>query len=147
MKKKEASGAMGYVMMFIFAILLVTISLYLAQMARLMTHQHHIDDSLADSVLASLVADDVYYFETYEMTGTSVVRFRNVNESYSVYKDCMQDAIADAAGFYYNVEYAQFICYEVEGSNVKITEYSGNTGIKNVSSRAHCKCICSGSGN
>jgi hypothetical protein len=32
-----------------------------------MTQQHHIDDSLADSVLASLVADDTYYFETDEV--------------------------------------------------------------------------------
>lgn len=56
-------------------LMMVVLTLYLAQVARLMTHQHHVDDSLADSVLASLVADDIYYFETYEMTGTPVIRF------------------------------------------------------------------------
>ena len=66
-KKKKATGAAGYLVMFTVTLLLVIITLYLAQVAKLMTHQHHIDDSLADSVLASLVADDVYYFETFEI--------------------------------------------------------------------------------
>ena len=62
-KKKKATGAIGYVVMFTLALMMVVLTLYLAQVARLMTHQHHVDDSLADSVLASLVADDIYYFE------------------------------------------------------------------------------------
>ena len=67
-KKKKTTGAIGYVVMFTLALMMVVLTLYLAQVARLMTHQHHVDDSLADSVLASLIADDIYYFETYEMT-------------------------------------------------------------------------------
>ncbi|MDD3138855.1 MAG: hypothetical protein PHX08_07785 [Lachnospiraceae bacterium] len=132
LKKKKASGAIGYVVMFTVALMLVVLTLYLTQVAKLMTHQHHIDDSLADSVLASLVADDVYYFETYEMNGTPVIRFRNVNESYGVFKDCMNAAIADTDGFYYNFAFDDFICYEVEGSTVKITEYSGLSGTRSV---------------
>ncbi len=98
-----------------------------------MTHQHHVDDSLADSVLASLVADDVYYFETYERTGTPVVRFKNVDESHRVFVDCMNSAVADTIGFYYNFSYDTFVCFEVDGNTVKITEYAGNAGTKRVS--------------
>ena len=70
---------MGYVFMFMTVMILVVLTLYLASVAKLMTHQHHVDDSLADSVLASLVADDVYYFETFESTGTPVVRFKDID--------------------------------------------------------------------
>lgn len=65
-RKKKASGAFGYVFLFLTAMILVILSIYLTSVAKLMTHQHHVDDALADSVLASLVADDVYYFETME---------------------------------------------------------------------------------
>jgi len=131
-KKKEASGAIGYVVMFIVALLMVTLTLYLAQVAKLMTHQHHIDDSLADSVLASLVADDVYFFKTGEMTGGAVIRFRDVDDSHRIFMDCMKDAISDTDGFYYNFAFDEFICYEVEGSNMKITTYSGAVGTRSV---------------
>ena len=83
LRKKEAGSAIGYVVMFTIALLMVVLTLYLAQVAKLMTHQHHIDDALADSALASLVADDVYYFETAEMTGTPVIRFQNVDALWS----------------------------------------------------------------
>lgn len=132
LKKKKASGAIGYVVMFIVVLFLIVLTLYLTQVAKLMTHQHHIEDSLADSVLASLVADDVYYFETYEMTGTPVVRFEDVNESYAIFKDCMNVAIADTDGFYYNFAFDDFICYEVEGSTVKVTEYLGPSGTRSI---------------
>lgn len=133
LKKKEATGAIGYVVMFTMALLMVLLTLYLAQVARLMTHQHHVDDSLADSVLASLVADDIYYFETYEMTGTPVIRFRSVDEAHSLFVDCMNAAIAETTGFYYNFAFDSYICYEVEGSQVKITSYNGPAGNKSVS--------------
>lgn len=73
--KRKATGSAGYIVMFTTVLILAIVTVYMAQVAKLMTHQHHIDDSLADSVLASLVADDIYYFETLEMTGTPVVRF------------------------------------------------------------------------
>lgn len=132
LKRKEASGAIGYVVMFTVALLLVVLTLYLAQVAKLMTHQHHIDDSLADSVLASLVADDVYFFQTEELTGTPVIRFRDVDDSHKIFMDCMNDAILETDGFYYNFAFDDFICYEVEGSNVKITSYSGAAGTRSV---------------
>lgn len=131
-KKKEASGAIGYVVMFTVALLLVLLTLYLAQVAKLMTHQHHVDDSLADSVLASLVADDVYFFETSEMTGPPVIRFHDVDDSHRIFMDCMKDAISDTDGFYYNFAFDEFVCYEVEGTNVKITSYSGTAGTRSV---------------
>ncbi|SHJ71957.1 hypothetical protein [Hespellia stercorisuis] len=134
MKKKEAGSAIGYVVMFTVALLMVVLTLYLAQVAKLMTHQHHIDDSLADAVLASLVADDVYYFETGEMTGTPVIRFQSVDESHRIFMDCMNDAIADTNGFYYNFAFDEFICYEVEGGSIRITSYSGAAGTRNVRS-------------
>lgn len=134
LKKKEAGSAIGYVLMFTIALLMVVLTFYLAQVAKLMTHQHHIDDVLADSALASLVADDVYYFETAEMTGTPVIRFQNVDESHRIFMDCMNDAITDTDGLYYNFAFDEFTCYEVEGSNVRMTSYSGSAGTKSIRS-------------
>ena len=65
-EKKEATGAVGYVMLFTIAIIMVIITFFMLASAKLMTIQHDVDDALADSVLASLVADDIYYFETWE---------------------------------------------------------------------------------
>jgi hypothetical protein len=131
-KKEQASGAVGYVFLFLIVLILVILTLYLGQVAKLMTHQHHVDDSLADAVLASLVADDVYYFETYERTGTPVIRFQSVDNSHTIFTDCMRDAIADTSGFYYNFSFDSYICYEVEGTNIRITTYSGDGGTKRV---------------
>ena len=132
-KKKKTTGAIGYVVMFTLALMMVVLTLYLAQVARLMTHQHHVDDSLADSVLASLIADDIYYFETYEMTETSVIRFRSVDEAHGLFVDYMNAAIAETTGFYYNFAFDSYICYGVEGRQMKITSYSGPGGNKSVS--------------
>ena len=92
-EKKEATGAVGYVMLFTIAIIMVIITFFMLASAKLMTIQHDVDDALADSVLASLVADDIYYFETWEGAGTAVIRFRDLDESYRLYRDCMKDAI------------------------------------------------------
>ncbi|MBR3771058.1 MAG: hypothetical protein IKL07_02195 [Clostridium sp.] len=128
--KKRASSSIGYVFLFLIVMLLFIISMYMTQVAKLMTHQHHLDDALADSVLASLVADDVYYFETFETTGTPVVRLDDVDESYEIFKDCMMDAVSGTDGFYYNFSIDTFICYEVEGSSIRITTF-GN-GVRSV---------------
>ena len=132
-EKRKASGVIGYVFLFLVVLILVVLTLYLAQVAKLMTHQHHVDDSLADSVLASLVADDIYYFETYERTGTPVIRFKSTDDSHAIFTDCMRDAIAETDCFYYNFIIDSYICYEVEGANIRITTYSGNGGTKRVS--------------
>lgn len=134
LRKKEATGAMSYLFMFMTVMVVVIITLYLAQVSKLMTHQHHVDDSLADAVLASLVADDIYYFETYETLGTPIIRFKDKDESYSIFKDCMTNAVAETDGFYYNLKYDTFICYEVDGSHITITEYSSDAGYKHVTS-------------
>lgn len=133
-RKKEATGAFGYLFMFMTVIVIVIITLYMAQVSKLMTHQHHVDDSLADAVLASLVADDIYYFETYETMGTPIVRFRDKDESYSVFKDCMRNAVSETDGFYYNFKFDTYICYEVDGSRITITEYANDAGYKRVTS-------------
>ncbi|MDD3185331.1 MAG: hypothetical protein PHT76_08550 [Anaerostipes sp.] len=134
-KKQKASGAIGYVFLFLIVLILVILTLYLGQVAKLMTHQHHVDDSLTDAVLASLVADDVYYFETYERTGTPVIRFKSVDDAHAIFIDCMRDAIADTQGFYYNFSFDSYICYEVEGTSIRITTYSGAGGTKRVTTR------------
>ena len=133
--KKEATGAIGYMLLFGMAIIMVITTMYLLQMAKLITHQHDIDDALADSVLASLVADEEYYFSTAEMSGTPVVRFKNRDNSYSIYKECMQAAVSNTDGFYYNFKFDKFVLYEVEGSTVRVTTYSG-TGSKVTSTGA-----------
>lgn len=131
-RKKEASSSIGYVFLFLIVMLIIIITMYMMQVAKIMTHQHHVDDSLAGAVLASLVADDVYYFETYETTGTAVVRFDNVDESYDIFKDCMFDAVNGTEDYYYNFSIDTFICYEVKGSAVTVTTYSGSSGRKSV---------------
>lgn len=132
-KKKEASSSIGYTFLFLIMLILVLVSFYLLGVAKLMTHQHHVDDSLADSVLASLVADDIYYFETGEMRLTPVIRFKNVDESYRIFKDCMTNAVGQTSGLYYNFAFDQYICYEVEDNRVTITSYNGPGGNKSVS--------------
>lgn len=125
-KKKEATGAIGYVMLFTMAIIMVIITLFMLASSKLQTIQHDVDDALADSVLAALVADDIYYFETWE--GTAVVRFRDLDESYRLYRDCMKDAIEGEGDFYGNIRYPTFICYEVEDSEVTITTFNESGG-------------------
>lgn len=133
-KKRNGSGAIGYVFLFLVLLIMVILTLYLTQVTKLMTHQHHVDDSLADAVLASLVADDIYYFETYEETGTPIIRLKNVEESHDIFVDCMKDAIVGMDEFYYDFTFDTFICYEVKGTRIAITKYMGNAGIKQVSS-------------
>ena len=130
MKKKKGTAAIGYMLLFGIALILVIVTMYLAETAKLMTHQHDIDDALAESTLASLVADDKYYFETWEGTGTAVVRFRNRDQSWRDYRDCMQTAVGNTTGFFYNFHLTEFIEYEVEGSTVRITTYSGDNGVR-----------------
>lgn len=131
-KKKMASSSIGYVFLFLVVMLMFIVSMYMTQVAKLMTHQHHVDDALTDSVLAALVADDVYYFETYETKDEPVVRLEDVDESYDVFKDCMVDAVSGTDGFYYNFSIDTFICYEVEGNVIKVSTFSGNGGAKTV---------------
>ena len=128
-KKKQATGSVGYVFLFLVVMLIMIITMYLIQVAKLMTHQHHVDDSLCESVLASLVADDVYYFETYEATGAPVLRFEDVDESYDIFVDCMLDAVGNTEDFYYNFSIDKFICYEVEGNEITVTTYSSGNKV------------------
>lgn len=131
-RRKEASSSIGYVFLFLIVMLIIVITMYMMQVAKIMTHQHHVDDSLAGAVLASLVADDVYYFETFETTGTAVVRFDSVDESYDIFRDCMMDAVNGTEDYYYNFLIDTFICYEVEGNVVIVTTYSGSSDRKSV---------------
>ena len=131
-RRKEASSSIGYVFLFLTVMLLVIITMYMMQVAKLMTHQHHVDDALTGSVLGSLVADDEYYFLTYETTGNPIVRFKDVDESFDIFSDCMYEAVNETVDYYYNFSLDSFICYEVEGGNVTVTTYSGNGGRKSV---------------
>ncbi len=127
-RKKKGTGAIGYVMLFLMAMIMVIITLFMLEGAKLQTIQHDVDDALADSVLAALVADDVYYFETWEGTGTAVVRFRDKAESYRIYRECMKDAIESEKDLYTDIRYPQFICYEVEDNEVTVTTFNETGG-------------------
>ena len=83
--------------------------------------------------LLDIVADDIYYFETYESAGTPVIRFRNHDEAFGNYKSAMSSAISNTEGFFYNFTYVIFEEYEVEGSRVTVTTYSGDSGVKSTS--------------
>lgn len=132
MEKKKATAAMSYVMLFVIVLVMMTVVLYLAQSARLMSHQRHIDDSLTDAVLASLVADDTYYFETGETRGVPTVRFQSTDDSFHKYKEAMDAAVSNTPGYYCNFHYDEFICYEVEGNAVTVTTFSGDSGRNHV---------------
>ena len=122
-KKKEAPAAPAYLFMFCLFLVLAIIVVYLLDMARFMTMQHHIDDALADAVLASMVVDEHYYFETQESERTPVIRFNDKQESYNIYKECLADSIAETPDFYHNFEYDQFILYELEDGDINVTTY------------------------
>lgn len=132
-RKKEASSSISYTIIFGMALIMIILTMFMLQKAKLMTHQHDVDDALADSVLASLVVDDVYYFETLEVTGNAVIRFRDKNESYKNYLDCMKTAISNTEDLYYNVVYSKFVLYEVIENSVTVTTYTGNIGVKTTS--------------
>lgn len=127
-KKKKASAAMGYTMLFTMALLMVILTFYMMAAAKLMTIRRDVDDALADSVLAALVADDVYYFETLEASGTPVVRYRNIPESYQIYRQSMRNDIEGEDAFYSNISYPAMIFYEVENGMVRITKYNSSGG-------------------
>lgn len=133
MKRKKATGAVGYVLLFALLLVLVILTMFLAESAKLMTYQHEVDDALTDAVLASLVADDPYYFETMERDGRPVVRFRDHEEAWQNYRDCMQDAMDRRSDFYRNFTLTRFTEYEVEGDRVTITQYAGNNGTRSTS--------------
>lgn len=128
LKKAPATGAVGYVGLFTMAMIMVMLTMYMASSAKLMTTQHELDDALSDAVLASLVADDKYYFETMESAGKPVLRFRSRQESYRNYKNCMDAALSGREGFYKDLTYTEFILYEVEGNAVTVTSYNASGG-------------------
>lgn len=126
-KKEDGSASMVVTFIAMFAIIFIIITGFMLSSAQLMTHQHEIDDALADSCLASLVVDHEYYYNTGETTGTYVARLANVNNSYSLYKECFETAIANGYdGFFKNIAYTTTIFYEVEGSDITITTFSDN---------------------
>ena len=132
MRKKKATGVMGYLMLFLIAMIMVIMTFYMFASAKFMTIQHDIDDALADAVLASLVADDAYYFETYEGRRRGILKFKDTDESYRIYLDVLNGAIGSEDYFYKNVTYPIFICYEVEDDVITVITYEEN-GRKTVS--------------
>lgn len=127
-KKKDGTGAVGYMLLFGLFIVLTILTMYIVEMSKLITHQHDIDDALADSCLAALVADDTYYFETLEKTGDPVIRIRDRGEAFSNYVSAMKAAVTGTEDFYYNFAFDEFILYEVEGDMVTVTKYTGDHG-------------------
>lgn len=123
LKKKKATGSIGYMLLFGLFIVMVITSMYLVAVAKLMTHQHEIDDALADSVLASMVCDDTYYFSTLE-GGNGILRYKNKDKSYQLYKEAMSAAVSGRSEFYYNFSYTTFILYEVSGNSIQITTFT-----------------------
>ena len=60
------------------------------------------------------------------MNGSPVIRFKDRDDSYSVYKECMMAAVSNTEGFYYNFKFDVFILYEVTGSSIRVTTYSSS---------------------
>ncbi len=132
MKKKcDAIGSIGYLIIFCITLLMLILSLYLINVAKLMSMQYDLDDALADATLSTLIIDDAYLYSTYE-DGEAVIRFNDTDASYKDFIDAMDAAISNTTDFYEDVVYEQVIFYEVEGGWVTVTTYSGNAGVKSV---------------
>lgn len=128
-KEDGLSSSIWMSMLFCFSLILI-IFMYVFANKTLVTHQHEMDDALSDAVLASLVADDEYYFISSEQTGTPVIKFRDTDDSFNIYVECMNYAKSAKNVFYKNFAFEEFIEYEVEGDDVTIISYSGNSGNK-----------------
>lgn len=125
-KKKDGTGAVSYMLLFIMAVVMVITVLYIAEVARLMTHQHVVDDALADATLASLVVDDSYYTQTLLRNGTPIIRFNNRVNSHRIFLECFEKEMNNSEGFFYNMRVEKFIEYEVEGNTTVITTFTGD---------------------
>lgn len=132
-RKKKGSSSIGYVFLFTIATVILVIGLFLLTKGKLMTEQHYIDDALTDSVLASLVIDD----DSLVSLGSDIdypnVRLKSTDNSFSLFKECLRTDLNNCDDFYHNLRFDSFITYEVSDNSVTITSYSGNTGLKSVS--------------
>ena len=124
-KKEEGSATTVIMFIAMFAIIFVIITGYMLSSAKLMTHQHEIDDALADSALAAMIADDDYYYQTGESTGNYVIRYNNIDYSYDIYKEAFNFAISNGyEDFFSNIVFDETILYEVENGTVRIITFN-----------------------
>lgn len=128
--KEDAHASMTMIFVMIFLFIFVVVIYALLTVAMLMTHQHEIDDALADSVLACSIVDEEEYFGVKEdearVLTTLPVKFKDVDYCHNVFNDCLQAEInAGYTGFYDDLKVDDLIFYEVDpGANsVKITRY------------------------
>ena len=131
-KKDDANGSIAMIFVLIGAFMFVLVAYASLTIAMLISHQHDVDDALADAVLASCIADREYYFYTREGANgedTAVVRFLDMNACANNFTSCLYaDIHSSCADFFENMKIEELTFYEVEGSTVKVTTFAAGEG-------------------
>lgn len=129
-KKDSGIGSVGYALIIAAFMIILLVVILMFSRARLVTHQHDIDDALADSVLGSLVAKDEGYAGK-KLGGESSIRFKDVQVSYDGYVQAMKTAIANTSGMYFKDEdrtpgviFDTYVAYDVDKSSGKVDVYT-----------------------
>lgn len=119
---KSQSGNVAVPMIFVmflvftFFVLMPVMLTY----ARVMTHQHEIDDDLADSTLACMIVDTTRYnADTASAIDSGVMQvpvyYKSVDDSYQIFKQTFEaDRKNGDPSFYQNFTYDTLILYEVD---------------------------------
>ena len=142
LRKEKGNIPIGVLFISITFMLMFSVAFTVLSIARLMTHQHEIDDALADASLASLVLDPNMYknddvvitvgsFDGIEEDNSGNIRdvkavsLQNVDGSYEKFKTSINEAIMHSdAGFYRDFTYVDTIFYEVKlKSNFTLANY------------------------
>lgn len=123
-KKKRATGAISYMLLFLVMLLLVIVMIYMLSVARIITHQRDVDDALSDASLSALVIDDSYYFAT-QAEGDGVFQFKDTGRSWNIFKSCLNTELPGNE-LAENLSIDEFTLYEVAGDQVRITNIASN---------------------
>jgi Flp pilus assembly protein TadG len=115
---KSQSGNVAVPMIFVmflvftFFVLMPVMLTY----ARVMTHQHEIDDDLADSTLACMIVNVQQYNEDRTLhSGKVPIYYASTDNSYQIYKKTFDMARKNGdPSFYQNFTYDTLILYEVD---------------------------------
>lgn len=121
----ESSMAMFFVIIGIFIFVLVAYASLTISM--LMSHQHEMDDILADSVLAACIGDKEYYFDTRENASGGVIRFGvggDIKQCQDAFASCLNAEVSEGYNkFFNNLKVEDLIFYEVDGDTITIISY------------------------
>ena len=130
--KESANGSMTMIFVIIGAFIFIITAYVCLTRAMLMSHQHDVDDALADSVLAACVGDREHYFQTRESDDEDVsaeIRFLDMNACANNFTSCLySDVHNSGAEFFKNLKIEELTFYEVAGDDITVTSFSAGEG-------------------